>query len=105
MRDDIEAVRNIEKYLDDMERINVKKKLVLSLFGADIYRREDFDNPDKLSGLKDRLEKAGYTTDIAVDHEHNLYALNLRDNEKGARVHVDYEFCSQEDYQDHLQNL
>ena len=101
LRDDIEAVRDIEKYLDNMERINVKKELILSLFGADIYRREDFDNSNRLSDLKDCLEKAGYTIDIAMDHEHNLYALNLQDNEKGVEFAVDYGFCSQEDYQGH----
>jgi len=80
----------------------VKKALILSLFGADIYKREDFENPDKLSGLKGRLEKEGYVTDISLDREHNLYTLNIQDDhKKGVDFSVDYEFCSQEDYQGH----
>ena len=102
LREDVESLRNIEKYLNNMERINVKKTLILSLFGADIYGREDFGNQDKLSTLKERLEKEGYTVDTSLDREHNLYTLNIQDDhKKGIGLSVDYEFCSQEDYQGH----
>ena len=60
LRDDIENVRSVEKYLSDMERLNINKILILSLFNADIYRREDFESPDKLLALKERLVKEGY---------------------------------------------
>ncbi|MGD0228982.1 MAG: DNA topoisomerase (ATP-hydrolyzing) subunit B [Syntrophorhabdales bacterium] len=99
LREDLENVRGVEKYLADMERLNVKKVLILSLFGADIYRREDFENPDKLLALKERLVKEGYGADVSLDREHNLYTLNIQDNlKKGQEFIVDHEFCSQEDY-------
>ncbi len=99
LKEDMENVRAAEQYLSDMERLNVKKVLILSLFGADIYRREDFENPDKLSSLKGRLDKEGFETNISLDHEHNLYTLNIQDNtNKGHELNVDNEFCSQEDY-------
>jgi DNA gyrase subunit B len=102
LREDIENLGSVEKYLDAMERINVKKLLILSLFGADIYRREDFESPDKFSGLKERLGQAGYGTDISLDREHNLYILNIRDNSrKEVTFSVDYDFCCQHDYQDY----
>ncbi len=99
LKEDIENLRIIERYLTDMERINVKKALILSLFSADIYRREDFERPDKLLALKEHLEKDGYFSDVSLDREHNLYTLNIQDkNKKGPELNVDYEFCSQEDY-------
>jgi DNA gyrase subunit B len=99
LREDMENVRSVEKYLGDMERLNIKKILILSLFSADIYRREDFENPDKLLILKERLVKQGFEADVSLDREHNLYTLNIQDTlKKGQEVVIDYEFCSQEDY-------
>jgi len=102
LREDVENLRNIEKYFADMERINIKKELVLSLFGADISKREDFESPDKLVGLKARLEKEGYSAGVSLDTEHNLYTLSVQDSrKKGLELNVDYEFCSQGDYQEY----
>ena len=102
LREDIESVRNVESYLDDMERLSVKKVLILFLFGADIYRREDFEAADKLDALKDRLIREGYDAEVTLDREHNLCTLYVRDNlKKPHEVNIDYEFCSQEDYQAH----
>jgi DNA gyrase subunit B len=99
LREDIEGIRNIGKYLNEMERLGIKKAVVLSLFGADIHRREDFENRDKLFPLKERLAKKGYDADILPDHEHNLYTLTTRDSVKKDReLVIDYEFCSREDY-------
>ncbi len=101
LKEDVENLRNTEKYVADMERINIKRELVLRLFGADICGREDFESPDKLVGLKAVLEKEGYKADVSLDPEHNLYTLSVRDNrKKGIEVNVDYEFCSQGDYQE-----
>jgi DNA gyrase subunit B len=99
LKEDLESVRGVEKYLADMERINVKKVLILSLFSADIYKREDFEKPDKLQALKERLDPEEYSSDVSLDREHNLYTLNIQDKQKkGHEISVDYEFCSQEDY-------
>lgn len=102
LREDIESLGNMEKYLDAMERINMRKVLILSLFRADINKKEDFESPDRFSDLKKSLEQEGYGTDISLDREHNLYTLNIRENNrKGAVVSVGYDFCSQQDYQDY----
>jgi DNA gyrase subunit B len=102
LREDVENLRIIYKYLEGMERLNLKKVLILSLFDADIYRREDFEEPEKLQAVRERLEKEGIVTDVSLDREHNLYTLNIQDNPKtGSEIIVHYEFCSQEDYQDH----
>ena len=99
LKEDIEGIRSVEKYLDEMERLGIKKVVVLSLFRADIYRREDFENRDKLFALKERLVKEGCDADILPDREHNLYTLTVRDSVKKDREFVvDYEFCSREDY-------
>jgi DNA gyrase subunit B len=99
LREDIESIRSTGKYLSEMERLGIKKVVVLSLFRADIYRREDFENPDKLFALKKRLVKEECDADPLPDREHNLYTLTIRDSVKKDREFlVDYEFCSREDY-------
>jgi DNA gyrase subunit B len=100
LKEDVENLRAVEKYFEDMERINTKKVLILSFFNADIYKREDFEDSSKLHILKDYLEKEGYGTELSLDREHNLYTLTIQDNfKKGSEIVVDYEFCSQDDYQ------
>jgi DNA gyrase subunit B len=98
LKDDIENVRSVEKYLAEMEKLGTNKVLILSLFNADIYRREDFESPDKLLALNERLVKEGYGAEASPDPEHNLYILNIRNTKTGREHVVDYEFCSQEDY-------
>jgi len=98
----VEDLRSLEKYAADMERINIRKTLVLSLFDAAIYEREDFERPGKLERLKGHLEKDGYAAEVRPDPEHNLFALSVRDmRKKGLEFTVDYEFCSQEDYREY----
>ena len=98
LKDDLENVRSVEKYLAEMEKLDINKTLILSLFNADIYRREDFESPDKLLALKERLVNQGYGAEVSPDPEHNLYILNIRNAKTGREHVVDYEFCSQEDY-------
>jgi DNA gyrase subunit B len=98
LKDDIENVRSVEKYLAQMEKLDINKVLILSLFNADIYRRDDFERPDKLLALKERLVKEGYGADVSPDPEHNLYTLNTSNAKTGREHVIDYEFCSQEDY-------
>lgn len=100
LRRDVEDLRSVEVYLNEMERLNTRKVLILALFDADIYGREDFERPDKLTVLKDRLEKEGFSSSLSLDPEHNLYTLCIQDDpQKGNEINIDYEFCSQEDYQ------
>jgi DNA gyrase subunit B len=99
LREDIEGIRSVGKYLREMAQLGIKKTLVLSLFRGDIHRREDFENQDKLFAVKERLVKEGCNADILPDREHNLYTLTIRDSaRKDRELVVDYEFCSREDY-------
>ncbi len=98
LNEDIENIRRIEKYFAETGRLGIEKVLVLSLFRADIYRREDFENPDKFLALKEPLARVGYDADIFADREHNLYALNVRNVKRDREIVVDYELCSREDY-------
>jgi DNA gyrase subunit B len=85
-----------------MERINIDRSVVLALFRADIYRREDFTKEEKLLRLKEQLERDGRTAQISLDPEHNLFTLSVENgSEKRAIPRIDYEFCSQEDYRGH----
>ena len=60
LRDDVQNLRNVEKYLEQLERLDINRALILALFNADIYKREDFEGPDKLQALRERLVSAGY---------------------------------------------
>jgi DNA gyrase subunit B len=103
LRRDIEDLRTVERYLDQLERLSIKKVLILSLFDADIYHREDFEKPDKFVVLKEHLNREGFRADLSLDPEHNLYTLSVQDSlQKGNETNVDYEFCSQEDYQEYF---
>ena len=98
LRDDVQNLRNVEKYLEQLERLDINRALILALFNADIYRREDFEGPDKLQALRERLVSEGYGAEVVPDPEHNLYTLKIRNAKTGHEHVVDYEFCSQEDY-------
>ena len=87
LREDIEHIRSIEKYLGEMERLGIKKVLVLSLFRADIYRREDFENPDKLFALKERLAKEGiWRCRSSGPGAQSLYTKYSGRRQEGSRV-------------------
>jgi hypothetical protein len=65
-----------------MEKIVFDKLLILSLFGAHIYEREDFEKPEKLLRLKDNLEQTDYLVTLSLDQEHNLYTLAVTDKDR-----------------------
>ena len=77
LRADLEALRRVEKYLRDMQRINIDASILLALFEADIARREDFETPDKLEPLKGLVVAEGRSVALTLDPEHNLYTLSV----------------------------
>jgi DNA gyrase subunit B len=102
LKTDLEALRGLEKYFRNMERLNIQKSIVLALFRADISRREDFEKEEKLVRLKKQLESEGRAAHISLDPEHNLFTLTVENgSEKRLTPRIDYEFCSQEDYKGH----
>ena len=102
LKTDLEALRGLEKYFRNMERLNIQKSIVLALFRADISRREDFEKEEKLVRLKKQLENEGRVAHISLDPEHNLFTLTVENgSETRLTPRIDYEFCSQEDYKGH----
>lgn len=65
-----------------MYKMGFDKVLILSLFSAHIYEREDFENPEKFLHLKDNLEQDCYVASLSVDQELNLYKLAVKDKDK-----------------------
>jgi DNA gyrase subunit B len=101
LKEDIEGIKGIEKYLDEMERLGKGRALILSLFRTDICRREDFKAPERLLALKEALAEVGYEADIFLDGERNLYMLRVRNGARDDREPLlDYDFCSGEDYRE-----
>ena len=102
LKTDLEALRGLEKYFRNMERLSIQKSIMLALFRADIYRSEDFEKEEKLLRLKKQLDKENRAAHTALDPEHNLFTLTIESgSEKRLTPRIDYEFCSQEDYRAH----
>ena len=102
LKTDMEALRVLEKYFRNMERLNIQKSIVLALFKAEVYRREDFETEEKLVELKKQLEDDGGLAQISVDPEHSLFTLTVENGtESRLTPRIDYDFCSQEDYRGH----
>lgn len=78
---------------DDMKGINVKKTLILSLFGVDIYRRGIFKNSNIFFDQKGHSEKVGHKSNISVDRGHNLHVLKSRITKKMLKSKAGCEFC------------
>ncbi len=68
-----------------MREIEFDKHLILSLFSAHIYDRDDFGNPIKHLRLKDNLEQTDYLTDLSLDQEFNLSISVVVDKDKKTR--------------------
>jgi DNA gyrase subunit B len=105
LRTGIERVRGLEHYFRDMASTGIDKCLILGLFRADICSRADFEEQEKPSRAKERLEKEGYPVEIIRDREHNLFALSVGDKTKKEQsIKIDYEMCTREDYIDSYRN-
>jgi DNA gyrase subunit B len=103
LKDTLEAIENIEHYFKEMEASGISKKYMLKLLQNDIIKREDFEGLEKLSIIKEDLEKTGNPVEIIKDREHNLYSLQIVDEgKKDQPVTIDYELCCQGDYKLHV---
>ncbi len=96
----VEKIRNVERFMREMSASGLDRKATLRLFKEGIFRREDFEGPEKLTQLKAYLEGEGFETELSLDREHNLYSMLVRDPSK--KVHntaqIDFEMCSEGDY-------
>ena len=104
LKESIENIRNIEHYIKDMQKLGTTRAMLLGLFGAAIFQREDFEGTDKLERLKAYLEKDGYSTEMVRDREHNLFTVHIgKNNQKKEKTVIDYEICNQADYAEALE--
>ena len=105
LKEHIEGMRRIERFLKDISRSGIDRTTMLGLFRSDIWRREDFDEKEKLDIFKAHMSKTGYIVEMERDREHNLYRLYIKKADKEEPpVEIDYETCSQEDYTDRLKD-
>ncbi|MCX8022521.1 MAG: DNA topoisomerase (ATP-hydrolyzing) subunit B [Syntrophorhabdaceae bacterium] len=95
--DGIEQIRNIEKFLRDMEKAGFDRGIMLALFKAYIKDREDFTTRDKIEKAVSLINKQNYTAEIVKDREHNLFEIHIRKQDETETV-LNYEICEQADY-------
>ena len=100
LRDAIEKIRVVERYVRDMGAAGTDRRIILGLLKAKIAHREDLGDPAKLILVKDYVEKEGFQTEISLDGEHNLFSLLVTDPAKKANntTQIDYEVCTEGDY-------
>jgi DNA gyrase subunit B len=103
LKDIIEKLKNMEHYFREMETAGISKKYMLKLLQNDISAREDFEEPHKLSRIKEDLEKTGHVVEIIKDRELNLFSIQVSDAaKKDQRATIDYELCCEGDYRQRL---
>jgi DNA gyrase subunit B len=96
----VNKLRVVERYLRNAQFDGLERSIVVSLMGSNILKREDFVHREKMDILAKRLEKNGYSLEIEMDKEHNLYALSVKRDVGGEQktVSINYETCTQGDY-------
>jgi DNA gyrase subunit B len=96
----VNKLRVVERYLRNAQFDGLERSIVVSLMGSNIIKREDFVHHEKMDILAKRLEKNGYSLEIEMDKEHNLYALSVKRDVGGEQktVSINYETCTQGDY-------
>jgi DNA gyrase subunit B len=99
LRESVEKIRAIERYLWDVEVSGLDRRVVLALFRAGICRREDFEKAEKLLGVMEAIGSGETTVEIVFDTEHNLFALLVGHRDKATTpLRIDYEMVSLGDY-------
>jgi DNA gyrase subunit B len=99
LRESVEKIRSIERYLRDVEASGLDRRDALGLFRAGVCRREDFEKNDKLLKVYAEIESDQRGVEIVFDTEHNLFALLVGRKEKGvASTRIDYDMVSLGDY-------
>jgi DNA gyrase subunit B len=98
----IEKLKIVERYLRNAQIDGLERNITLSLMGADIFKREDFVQREKVDRLGKHLEKNGYSVEIKMDREHNLFMLSATKSNEGEQktVTINYETCTHGDYID-----
>jgi DNA gyrase subunit B len=96
----VDKLKVVERYLRNAQFDGLERDIIVSLMGADILKREDFARLEKMDILAKRLEKNGYSVEIKMDKEHNLYTLSIKRDAEGKQknVIINYETCAQGDY-------
>ena len=96
----VDKLKVVERYLRNAQFDGLERNIMVSLMGSDILKREDFVRREKMDILAKRLEKIGYSVEIKMDKEHNLYALSVKKDTDGEQktVSINYETCTQGDY-------
>jgi len=98
LRAGVEKMRGVERYVRDMNAAGTDRIIIMSLLGAGISRREDFEEPGKLTMVKELVEKEGFETELVKDKELNLFSLLAKDPSGKTSTLIDYEMCTQGDY-------
>jgi DNA gyrase subunit B len=98
VRDSVDNLRTVERFVREMGRMGMQKEVVLSLLRFEVCKREDFETPDKLLQVRGHLQGAGHQVEIGKDREHNLYTLTVHGQGRNGPTQIDFEVCTQEDY-------
>jgi len=82
---------------DKLEKRTGDPRPVDALLKAELGKKVDLENQEKLKKVEKELQAEGFKTEIKLDEEHNLYLLTFSGENLGERV-VDWEWVSSADY-------
>jgi len=86
----VELFDKLEKRLGDERPIN-------ALLKAELGKKMELENKDKLELVARELKAEGFTTTLRLDEEHNLYTLTFASDTLGERT-IDWDLVSSADY-------
>jgi DNA gyrase subunit B len=86
----VELFDKLEKRLGDERPIN-------ALLKAELGKKMELENKDKLELVARELKAEGFTTTLCLDEEHNLYTLTFASDTLGERT-IDWDLVSSADY-------
>lgn len=92
----LDQLKVVERYLRNAQLDGIDRNITQALFATDISRRDDFTKREKIDKAAKSLEESGYTVEFKMDREHNLYIINVKNDQRA--VNINYEICSQGDY-------
>ena len=86
----VELFDKLEKRLGDERPIN-------ALLKADLGKKMELENSDKLEVVNKELKAEGFKTTLRLDEEHNLFTLTFSSETLGERT-IDWDLISSADY-------
>jgi DNA gyrase subunit B len=92
----LNALIDYDQLILSLSRMALDRSMIEAILASGLSEREDFETPDKLTGLSEALTELGHDViSVVKDPEHGLYALSAHSASHGTREFtVNFELIS-----------